>query len=87
MNFVKHLPERVEVPRSLATLRQEITANDLNSFGDASGQGNSAAVYAVIEQGKDQSQELIVSESRLAKKGLTIPRARVDSRPHGSKSS
>ncbi|XP_046846738.1 uncharacterized protein LOC124440389 [Xenia sp. Carnegie-2017] len=41
---------------------------------DASGQGTSAAVYAVILQGKGIGQGLITAKSRLAKKGLTIPR-------------
>ena len=43
-------------------------------FGDTSGVGTSAAVYAVVSQASGVSQDLLTAESRLAKKGSTIPR-------------
>ena len=46
----------------------------LHAFGDASGQGVSAAVYGVSEQESGETQMLIAAKSRLAKRGLTIPR-------------
>ena len=42
-------------------------------FGDTSGAGMSAAVYAVVHQASCVNQGLLVSKSRLAKKDLTIP--------------
>eukprot|EP00794_Sanderia_malayensis_P000965 gene965-biopygen216 len=72
--FVKSLPERIEIPRSVTPIKEEVTSIDLHAFGDASGQGVSAAVYAVVNQESSVNQGLLVSKSRLAKKGLTIPR-------------
>ena len=46
----------------------------LHSFGDASGRGICAAVYAVVRQQSGVSQGLVTAKSRLAKSGLTIPR-------------
>ena len=46
----------------------------LHAFGDASGRGVSAAVYAVVTQPSGVTQGLIAAKSRLAKQGLTIPR-------------
>ncbi|XP_046849898.1 uncharacterized protein LOC124443487 [Xenia sp. Carnegie-2017] len=73
-NWCTRVPSIIEVPRSLVTHRERIQAIDLHAFGDASGQGTSAAVYAVILQGRGIGQGLITAKSRLAKKGLTIPR-------------
>ena len=42
-------------------------------FGDTSGVGTSAAVYAVVHQESGVSQGLLTAKSRLAKKGLSIP--------------
>ena len=68
------LPGKIEVPRSLVPHREPIQAIDLHAFGDSSGQGTCAAVYAVVEQYQGTAQGLVTSKSRLAKKGLTIPR-------------
>ena len=72
--WITSLPERIGVPRSLAFSREEICAIDLHGFGDASGQGTCAAVYAHVIQPSVSSQGLITSKSRLSKKGVTIPR-------------
>ena len=40
----------VQVARSLAAFREPITAIDLHAFGDTSGAGTVAAVYAVVQQ-------------------------------------
>ena len=68
------LPPRFEVPRSLAPHQQPITAIALHAFGDASKNGVSAAVYAVVEQDQTTTQGLVSAKARLAKQGLTIPR-------------
>ena len=64
----------VQVPRSLAVFREPITAIELHAFGDTSGAGTAAAVYAVVQQPSGTNQGLLAAKSRLAKKGLTIPR-------------
>ena len=68
------LPRKIEVPRSFVPYREAIQAINLHAFGDASGEGTCAAVYAVIQQNQGTVQGLVVSKSRLAKKSLTIPR-------------
>ena len=68
------LPNKVEIPRSLVKHQEEIEAIDLHAFGDASGRGVSSVVYAVTEQPSGTNQGIVASKSRLAKKGLTIPR-------------
>ena len=72
--FIKSLPERIEIPRSVTPAKESVTGIDLHAFGDASGNGVSAAVYAVVEQNSGINQGILVSKSRLAKKGLSIPR-------------
>ena len=70
----KNLPTSVEVPRSLAGFREEIEAIDLHLFGDTSGHGTAAVIYAVVYQQSGVTQGLVAARSQLAKKGLTIPR-------------
>ena len=72
--FEKSLTSMVQVPRSLAAFREPITAIELHAFGDTSGAGTAAAVYAVVQQPSGTNQGLLAAKSRLAKKGLTIPR-------------
>jgi len=62
----------VQVPRSLAAFREQITAIELHAFGDTSG-----AVYAVVQQLSGTNQGLLAAKSCLAKKGLTIPRLEI----------
>lgn len=69
-----NLTDKVKVRRSVAEHQEEITSISLHAFGDASSQGVSAAVYAVTQQPTGASQGLVAAKSRLAKKGLTIPR-------------
>ena len=54
--------------------QDEICSIDLHAFGDTSGQGTAAAVYAVVNQEQGVTQGLIKAKARLAKKNLTIPR-------------
>ena len=63
----------LEVARSVVK-HEKILSIDLHAFGDASGKGVSAAVYAVVEQPSGMNQGLVTARSRLSKKGLTIPR-------------
>ena len=68
------LPQRFEVPRLLAPHEQPVKAITLHAFGDASINGVSAAVYAVVEQDQATTQGLVCAKARLAKQNLTIPR-------------
>ena len=74
LKFVRNLPNKVEVPRSLPRFKEPIEGFVLHAFGDTSGSGISAAAYAVITQASGVSKGLIAAKSRLAKKNLTIPR-------------
>ena len=62
------------MPRSFAVTGEEIREITLHAFGDASGQGLAAAVYAVVQQHSVVTQGLVAAKARLAKEGLTIPR-------------
>ena len=70
----ENLPKQASVPRSLAVFQEGIQSIDLHGFGDASGTGVSATVYAVVQQPSGVTTALVAAKSRLAKKGLTIPR-------------
>ena len=61
------LPQRFEVPRSLVPHQQPVKAMTLHAFGDASKNGVSAAVYAVVEQDQATTQGLVCAKARLAK--------------------
>ena len=74
LKFVRSLPNKVEVSRSLARFREPVEGVVLHAFGDTSGSGISSVVYAVITQASGVSKGLIAAKSRLAKKNLTIPR-------------
>ena len=68
------LPTRVGVPRSIVLHREQVTSMTLHGFGDASQKGVSAAVYTVVNQPSGETQSLVAAKSRIAKRGLTIPR-------------
>ncbi|XP_028415663.1 uncharacterized protein LOC114539026 [Dendronephthya gigantea] len=68
------LPNHVNAPRSLAQFQEKIEDVKLHAFGDASGYGVAASVFAVVKQQSGISQGLVAAKSRLAKKNLTIPR-------------
>ena len=74
MKWEESLPASAMTKRSLPSQREEITDIHLHSFGDASGKGVAAAVYAVVFQPSAVSQGLVAAKARLAKQGLTIPR-------------
>ena len=61
-------------PRPIASYQEPIKEFHLHAFGDASGKGVSTAVYGVSRQDSGDTQMLIAAKSRLAKRGLTIPR-------------
>jgi hypothetical protein len=69
-----NLPTSVSTRRSLAIYREPVDAVVLHAFGDANGRGVAMAVYTVVSQASGVTQGLIAAKSRLAKKGLTIPR-------------
>ena len=60
--------------------QQPVKAITLHAFGDASKNGVSASVYAVVEQDQATTQGLVCAKARLAKQNLTIPRLELVSR-------
>ena len=58
----------------MAVHREPFTNIDLHSFGDASGSGLAASVYAVVQQPSGSNQRLVAARSRLAKPQTTVPR-------------
>ena len=70
----RDLPKKVAAKRSLVKFRESIESIELHGFGDASGDGVSSAVYAIVRQPSGVSQGLVAAKSRLSKQGLTIPR-------------
>lgn len=74
MRWEESLPISATTNRCLAAHREEIDDIHLHSFGDASGKGVAAAVYAVVFQPSGVSQGLVAAKARLSKQGLTIPR-------------
>ena len=68
------LPHEVSCPRALTSAQESIEKIELHAFGDASGKGVAAAVYAVVKQPSTLNQGLVAAKARLAKQGLTIPR-------------
>ena len=74
MLWEQSTPRTVTTPRPIAPHQEVIKEIHLHAFGDASGKGVSAAVYGVSKQDSGNTQMLIAAKSRLAKRGLTIPR-------------
>ena len=70
----RSVPDAVSVRRSIPLFQEEIDEIQLHAFGDASGRGVCAAVYAVAKQASGTSQGLVTAKSRVAKQGLTVPR-------------
>ena len=70
----QELPKTVSVPRNIPCHQEPIEEVKLHAFGDASGRGVSAVVYAVVKQPSNVTQGIVAAKSRLAKSGLTIPR-------------
>ena len=56
--FEKNLPDQVSVPRPVTAFQEAIDAIDLHVFGDTSGTGTAAAVYAVVHQASGSNQKL-----------------------------
>ena len=71
VRWERDLPNQVTTERSLVKFRENIDSIELHAFGDASGQGVSTAVYAIVRQRSGVSQGLVAAKSRLAKQGLT----------------
>ena len=69
-----NLPEQVSFLRPIPRHREAIINITLHGFGDASAKGVCAAVYAVITQASGVSVALVTSNSRLAKRLLSILR-------------
>ena len=75
----KILPDKVEIPRSLAQHQERIVGIDLHGFGDASNKGVASAVFTVVCQAQGTQQSLVTAKLHLAKPGLTIPRQDLES--------
>ena len=69
----RSLPEAVSVRRSIPLYQEEIDENQLHAFGDASGRGACAAVYAMVKQASGIPQGLVPAKSHLTKQRLTVP--------------
>ena len=54
--------------------QENIESIQLHGFGDASGKGVAAVIYAVVKQPSGTTQSIVTAKSRLAKQSLTIPR-------------
>ena len=74
VRWKERLPEQLTAPRSLAVHQEEVQSIELHDFGDASGKGVAAVVYAVVLQELGVNQGLVAAQVRLAKEILTIPR-------------
>ena len=74
VKFESKLPSSVLTQQSLAAFREPLDEVKIHAFGDASGKGVSASVYAVISQKSGTTQGLLTAKSCVAKQGLTIPR-------------
>lgn len=59
---------------NLPSHQEKISDVILHAFGDASGKGVGAAVYAIAKQPSGTSKGLVAAKARLSKKGLTILR-------------
>ena len=64
----------VSISRALPLHREPFSNVDLHCFGDASGKGVCAALYAVITQTYGSGVGLVTVRARLVKLGLSIPR-------------
>ena len=62
------------IPRSIPTKYAVINGVELHGFGDASKDGCCSAIYAVVYQGNQVSRGLLTSNSRIAKRDMSIPR-------------
>ena len=61
--------------RTYLTVPCPVTASiDLHAFGDTSGTGTAAAVYALLHQARGLNQRLLAAKACLTKKGLTVPK-------------
>ena len=74
VKWVESLNIKVEIPRTITSVREKLSHIDIHLFGDASAKGVCTVAYARIFQTNKISQGLIASKSRLAKKNLSIPR-------------
>ena len=65
---------KIALPWAIPLKLESVIAIDLYVFGDVSILANCAAVYAVVYQPSITNKGLLVSNSRISKKDVTIPR-------------
>ena len=73
-NWERITPKNKSIPRPIVDYREPVDELELHTFGDASTQGVSAAVYSIVRQQSGVTQRLVAGKGRLAKQGLTVPR-------------
>ena len=73
-NWIKRLDAQIKVPRCIGRFKEPINTIELHAFADASKDGVSTVLYAVVHQTSGTNQGLLSAKSRLSKKNLTIPR-------------
>ena len=59
------LPQQINCSRALTSAQQPIENIQLHAFGDASGKGITADVYAVVKQPTSVNQGLVTAKARL----------------------
>ena len=83
-NFKKRLPSEVKVPRSLAKAHEPVQAINLHVFGDTSGAGTAAAMYAVVHQESGIDQNRVAWEGSISQEGPYYPKVGTCINAHGS---
>ena len=82
--FEKNLPDQVSVPRPETAFQEAIDAIDLHAFGDTSGTGTAAAVYALVHQASGSNQRLLAAKACSREEGANVncPKARTGLSAH-----
>ena len=86
--FEKNLSDQVSVARPVTAFQEAIDAIDLHAFGDTSGTGTAATVYAVVHQASGLNQRLLASNQSTSREegaNVNYPKARTGLSAHGGK--
>lgn len=71
-NWIKRLAAQIKVPRCIGLFKKPINEIDLHASADASINGASADMYAIVHQNSGNNAELLCSKNRLSRKHLTM---------------
>ena len=69
----------------MTAFQEAIDAIDLHAFGDTSGTGTAAAVYAVVHQASGSNQRLLAAKAHPHEEGANYPKARTGLSAQGGK--